>query len=179
MVGRKWIRDLVKLFEILAHTGALSLQSFTAPHFAYPSVIGLLQLNWWSRDIVTTKTMRNHNIIYRNEKNRSKLVILQSVSLLFRKWEHFQTPNLIEFIWVEGKPCSPGTISHTNLLNIYESSTAPKSLYFNADLKLGSSTYFCLLFPFLVFTKSQVVNLRVGRSRAHCCKRPNNSSLVQ
>ena len=32
-------------------------------------------------------------------------------------------------------------------------------LYSNAtDLKLGSSTYFFLLFPFLVFTKSQVLN---------------------
>ena len=39
-------------------------------------------------------------------------------------------------------------------------------LYSNAtDLKLGSSTYFFLLFPFLVFTKCQVLDLRVGRSR--------------
>ena len=39
-------------------------------------------------------------------------------------------------------------------------------LYSNAtDLKLSSSTYFLLLFPFLVFTKCQVLDLRVGRSR--------------
>ena len=36
-------------------------------------------------------------------------------------------------------------------------------LHFNAtDIKLGSSTYFFLLFPFLVLTKCQVLNLRVG-----------------
>ena len=67
--------------------------------------------------------MRNYNIISRNEKNSSKLVILQSFSVLcyiFRKWEHFQ-------------------------IN-------------------GSSSYFFLLFPFLLFTKSHVLNLRVGRS---------------
>ena len=41
-----------------------------------------------------------------------------------------------------------------------------QSLYFNAtDLKLGSSTYIFLLCPFLVFTKCQALNLRVGRSR--------------
>ena len=33
------------------------------------------------------------------------------------------------------------------------------------DLKLGSSTYFFLLYSFLVLTKCQVSNLRVGRSR--------------
>ena len=39
-------------------------------------------------------------------------------------------------------------------------------LYSNAtDLKRGSSTYFFLLFSFLVFTKCQVLNVRVGRSR--------------
>ena len=39
-------------------------------------------------------------------------------------------------------------------------------LYSNAtDLKLGSSIYFFLLFLFLVFTKCQVLNVRVGRSR--------------
>ena len=32
------------------------------------------------------------------------------------------------------------------------------------DLKLGCSTYFFLLFPFLVLTKCKVLNLRVGRS---------------
>ena len=42
--------------------------------------------------LVSPKMMCNHNIISRNEKNRSKLVILQSFSLLcyiFRKWDHF------------------------------------------------------------------------------------------
>ena len=35
-------------------------------------------------------------------------------------------------------------------------------LYFNApDLKLGSSTYFCLLVSFLTLTKCQVLNLMV------------------
>ena len=41
-----------------------------------------------SRDLVTPETMCNHNIISRSEKNRSKLVILQSFSVLcfiFRK----------------------------------------------------------------------------------------------
>ena len=52
------------------------------------------------------------------------------------------------------------TSSHTNPLNI------SIILYSNAtDIKLGSSTYFFLLFPFLVFTKCQVLNLRVSRSR--------------
>ena len=38
-------------------------------------------------------------------------------------------------------------------------------LYLNAtDLKLGNSTYFVQLFSFLVFTKCQVLNLRVCRS---------------
>ena len=39
-------------------------------------------------------------------------------------------------------------------------------LYLNAtDLKLGSPTYFFLLFSFLELTKCQVLNLRLGRSR--------------
>ena len=37
--------------------------------------------------------------------------------------------------------------------------------FHDTELKLGSSTYFFLLFPFLVFTKSQVLHLRVCRSR--------------
>ena len=48
-------------------------------------------------------------------------------------------------------------------------------LYSNgADLKLGSSTYFFLLYSFLVLTKCEVLNFRVGRScdqvlqRAYC-----------
>ena len=40
-------------------------------------------------------------------------------------------------------------------------------LYLNAtDLKLGSSTYFFLLFLFLVLTKCQFLNLRVGTGRS-------------
>ena len=61
------------------------------------------------------------------------------------------------------QPCPPATFSCTNPLNISEIWTATKFWYFNAtDLKLGSSTYFFLLFPFLVFAKSQVLNLRMG-----------------
>ena len=46
------------------------------------------------------------------------------------------------------------------LLNCYQ------ILYSNAtDIKLGSSTYFFLLYPFLVLTKCEVLNLRVGKSR--------------
>ena len=38
-------------------------------------------------------------------------------------------------------------------------------VYFTAtDLTLGSSTYFFLLFPCLIFTKSHILNIRVGRS---------------
>ena len=45
-------------------------------------------------------------------------------------------------------------------------------LYSNAtDLKLGSSTYFFLLFSFLVLTKYQVLNPRVGRSRDQVLQR--------
>ena len=64
-----------------------------------------------SSDIVTSKMMCNHNIS-RNEKNSSKLVILQSFSILcyiFKKWEHFKSLNLIEFILLEGKPCPPAS----------------------------------------------------------------------
>ena len=49
-----------------------------------------------------------------------------------------------------------------------------KILYLNAtDLKLGSSTYFFLLFSFLVLTKCQVLNLMVGRSRDQVLQRAN------
>ena len=45
-------------------------------------------------------------------------------------------------------------------------------LYSNAiDLQLGSSTYVFLLFSFLVFTKCQVLNLRVGRSHDQVLQR--------
>ena len=46
------------------------------------------------------------------------------------------------------------------------------------DLKLGSSTYFFLLFPFLVFTKCQVLNLRVGRPRDQVLQRPIGLLIV-
>ena len=39
------------------------------------------------------------------------------------------------------------------------------------DLKLGSSTFFVLLYSFLVLTKCQVLNLRVGRSRDQVLQR--------
>ena len=49
-----------------------------------------------------------------------------------------------------------------------------QTLYSKAtDLKLGSSTYFFLLFPFLVFTKSQVLHLRVGWSRDPLLQKAN------
>ena len=45
-------------------------------------------------------------------------------------------------------------------------------LYSNAtDLKLGNSTYFFLLFSFLVLTKCQVSNVRVGKSRDQVLQR--------
>ena len=69
---------------------------------------------------------------------------------------------------LESKPpaSSPATFSHTNPLNISKKKfNCCQTLYSNAtDIKLGSSTYFFLLFSFLVFTKCQVLNLRVGRS---------------
>ena len=43
----------------------------------------------------------------------------------------------------------------------------PSSNFFHTnatDFNLGLSTSFFLLFPFLVFTKSQLLNLKVGRS---------------
>ena len=50
---------------------------------------------------------------------------------------------------------------------------ASQILYSTAtDLKLGSSTYFFLLFSFLVLTKCQVLNLRVCRSRDQSYKGP-------
>ena len=73
------------------------------------AIIGLFQqwVTWYSHPY--------HNIISRNENNRSKLVILQSFCVLcyiFRKWEHFQ---ITKFNRV-GKPCSPATFSIQILL---------------------------------------------------------------
>ena len=127
---------------------------------------GLLQAfsNNGSRDIVTPKTMCNHHIIARNEKNRSKLVILQSFNALcyiFRKWEHFQITKLNRVYMAEGQ-----ALPSSNIFPYKWDLNCHQILYFSAtDLKLVSSTYFFLLFPFLVFTKSHVLNVRVGRSR--------------
>ena len=78
----------------------------------------------------------------------------------------FKSLNLIEFIWLEGKPCPPATFSHTNPLNISEIWTATKFyIPMLQTSNLAVSTYFFLLFPFLVVTKSQVLNVRMGRSR--------------
>ena len=51
-------------------------------------------------------------------------------------------------------------------------------LYSNTtDFKLGSSTYFFLLFSFLVLTKCQVLNIRVGGHVTRSCKGPIGSDL--
>ena len=53
-------------------------------------------------------------------------------------------------------------------------------LYSNGtDLKLGSSTYFFLLFSFLVFTKCQILNVRVGRSLDQVLQRAHRNTLRQ
>ena len=66
-----------------------------------------------------------------------------------------------------GKPCSPATFSHTNPFNIPEilKTAAKFNISMLQYLKLDSPSYFFLLFSFLVFTKCQALNLRVGRSR--------------
>ena len=48
--------------------------------------------------------------------------------------------------------------------------------YITTDLKLGSSTYFFLLFLFLVLTKCQVLNLRVVRSCDQVLQRAYSTS---
>ena len=120
-----------------------------------------------SHDIVTPKTMCKHNIISRNEKNRSKLVILQSFSALcyiFRKLEHFQITkfNRVYMYMAGGQALPSSNFFHTNPLRF----GLPPNFIFQCyrHLKPGSSTYFFLLFPFLVLTKSQVLNLRVGKA---------------
>ena len=47
----------------------------------------------------------------------------------------------------------------------------PNFIFQCQDLKLGRPTYFFLLFSFLVLTKCQVLNLRVGRSRDQVLQR--------
>ena len=87
----------------------------------------------------------------------------QHITLYILEWEHFQITN---FNRAGGQGLPSSNFCHTNpLQNICEYLNCCQILYSNAtDLKLGSSTYFFLLFPFLVFVKSQVLNLRVGRS---------------
>ena len=65
-----------------------------------------------------------------------------------------------------GQALPSSNFSHTNpLLKHSRDLNCCQTLHFNAtDLNPGSSTYFFLLFPFLGFTKSQVLHLRVGRS---------------
>ena len=93
---------------------------------------------------MTPKTMCNHNIP-RNEKNRSKLVILQSFSVLcyiFRKWEHFQITKFDRVYMAGGQ----AQLLAIQVLLIIMRFPLPN---FNAtDLKFGSSTY---LFPALYF----------------------------
>ena len=75
--------------------------------------------------------MCNHNIISRNEKNRSKLVILQSFSALcyiFRKWEHFQITKFNRVYMAGGEALPSNKFFHTNPLNISEIWTANEIL---------------------------------------------------
>ena len=113
--------------------------------------IGLLQ-QWvrWYTGVVTPKMMCNHNIITRNEKNRSKLLILQSFSILcymyiFKKWKHFQITKFNR-VYMAGGQALPSTNFFPYkfwALNCHQ------ILYFNAtDPKLSSSTYFSCPFHF-------------------------------
>ena len=115
--------------------------------------------------------MCNQNMISRNEKNRSKLAILQSFSVLryiFRKWEHFQ---ITKFNRVCMALPSSNFFPYKSSYHFWDLN-CHQILYFNVtDLKLSSSTYFFLLFPFLVFTKSQVLHLGWVGHVTHCCKR--------
>ena len=105
--------------------------------------------------------MCNHNTISRNEKNPSKLVILRGFSVLCYII-HFQITKFNRLYMGQGG----ATFSHTNPLTDFWGLNCHQILYSSAtDLTLGSPTYFFLLFPFLVFTKSQVLHLRMGRSR--------------
>ena len=62
--------------------------------------------------------------------------------------------------------CHPATFSHTNPSCHFRYLNCCQILYSNAtDLKLGSSTYFFLLYSFLLFTKCQVLNLTVGPAK--------------
>ena len=77
-----------------------------------------------------------------------------------------------------GKSCWLPSLTNQQLFPIQIFLSFPilnccKILYSNAtDLKLGSSTYFFpVLFSFLVFTKCQVLNVTVGRSRDQVLQR--------
>ena len=101
-----------------------------------------------SHAIITTEMMCNHNIISRNEKNRSKVVILQSFSVLcymFRKWEHFRITTFHRLYMAGGQPLPSSNSSHTNL-SVSRDLNCHETLYFNGTLqylKLSSTTFFC------------------------------------
>ena len=133
-----------------------------------------MQLNNWafgnngSLDIVTTKTMCNHNIISRNEKNRSKLVILQSFSVLcyiFRKWEHFQITQfnrVYKYGWTASlalQQLFPIQI----LLIFLRFELLPNFIFHCYRPQTWQSTYFFPAFSTLLVFKGHV---------GHCCKRP-------
>ena len=120
-----------------------------------------------SHDIVTPKTMSNHNIISRNEENRSKLVILQSFSVLcytFRKWEHFQITkfNLIKslnLIWLEASLFPYKSSEYFWDLNCHQ------MLHFNAtDFNPGSLLVFPPALPISTIHKAPSIKVRMGRS---------------
>ena len=103
--------------------------------------------------------MCNHKIIFLNEKNRSKLVILQSFSALcyiFRKWEHFQ-------------------ITKFNGVHIYfwDWNCPPNFLFQCSRPHTWHFFLFFLLFPFQILTVLSISFLKgwVGHV-THCCKRP-------
>ena len=120
-----------------------------------------------SRDIVTPKTICNHNIISRNEKNRSKLVILQSFSVLcyiFRKWEHFQ---ITKFNSLYGWRASLTLqqLFPIQILLIFFRFEPPPNFIFHRYRPQTWQAFSPLFSPFLVFIKFQVLNLRMERSR--------------
>ena len=115
-----------------------------------------------SRDIPTPKTMCNYNITFGNEMKRLKLVILQSFSVLcymYKKWEHFQITKFNR-VYMAGGQALPSATFSIQILLIFLKFKLP-----HTDLKLGSSTVFSCFFSFLVFTKCQVLNLRMSTSR--------------
>ena len=74
---------------------------------------------------LTPKMMCYHNIISRNEKNRSILVILQIkfkhvLFYIFRKWEHFQITKFDRIYMAGWQALSSSNVSHTHPLNISE-----------------------------------------------------------